>query len=144
LTPMLCSRLLKSGHDAHGAGSSMALLRWTNRAFARLQRGYANTLVWSLYHRRFIIMVFLASIAATVGMFYVIPLDFLPDANGDMVQVNTLGPTGISYSDMIRHQKEAEKIVQADRNVDGFSSNVNTANSGSMTLHLDADRELTE
>jgi len=74
LTPMLCSRILKSEEGQ----SHNAFYRWSESTFNRMQSGYERTLRWSLVHRPVIFVLFLASLVAAAGLFYILPQDFLP------------------------------------------------------------------
>ena len=77
LTPMLCARMIKSAKEEHAKRHNW-FYRVSERGFDATQRGYESSLRWSLRHRRFIFVLFLASIAATVQLFRVMPQDFLP------------------------------------------------------------------
>jgi HAE1 family hydrophobic/amphiphilic exporter-1 len=145
LTPMLCSRLLRASHEEHGGVQNWRIMHWSEAAFAASQRVYASTLRWTMHHPRIILGLFLGSIAATAFMFTIIPLDFLPSQDGDMVQVTTMGPTGVSYASMTEHQKTLANIAMADPNISGTSSSVYATNTGMIVLHLadHPDRRLT-
>src|SRR6185295_1149916 len=71
LTPMLCSRILKSEEgQAHNA-----FYRWSERTFDRMHSTYERTLRWSLQNRPVIFALFLASLVAAVGLFMLLPQD---------------------------------------------------------------------
>lgn len=63
LSPMLCSRLLKAGHDNHG------FARLVNRVFEAIRRAYARTLDIALASRPFVYTIWI--IAAGLGIFMV-------------------------------------------------------------------------
>ncbi len=136
LTPMLCSRLLRASHEEHGGVQNWRIMHWSEATFAAAQRGYESSLRWSMNHRHVILGLFFASIAATALMFAVIPLDFLPSQDGDMIQITTMGPTGASYAGMTQHQNILNDISIKDPNVDSVSSSVYATNTGMMILHL--------
>src|SRR5690606_30712297 len=69
LTPMLCSRIIRPGHGATAHGRQIAILRWSERAFAAMESAYERTLRTSLVHHRIVFGVFLLSVAATVLFF---------------------------------------------------------------------------
>ncbi|MBU6298583.1 MAG: efflux RND transporter permease subunit [Alphaproteobacteria bacterium] len=132
LTPMLCSRILK---DERGQRHS-AFYRWSERALDQMHAFYERTLRWSLAHRPTIFAIFLASLAATVALFYVMPQDFLPSEDTGMIRVSTEAANGTSFDKMVKYQLQAARIVQADPNVHGVMSFVADSNTGRLILHL--------
>jgi hydrophobe/amphiphile efflux-1 (HAE1) family protein len=138
LTPMLCSRMLRSEEgQAHNA-----FYRWSERTFDRMQSLYERTLHWSLTHRPTIFALFLASIVAAVGLFYILPQDFLPADDTSALRAQTEAANGTSFDQMVRLQQQAAAIVNADPNVAGAMSAVGAGgpttgtNSGFMFIHL--------
>ncbi|HYK81272.1 MAG TPA: efflux RND transporter permease subunit [Micropepsaceae bacterium] len=150
LTPMLCSRLIKSAREEHGKRHNI-FYRASESGFAAIQNGYARTLNWSMRHRPFIFVVFLLSIVATVQLFRIMPSDFLTPEDTGQINGYTDGANGVSFAEMRRHQAEAEKILQNDPNIEGFMSSVGAGgtrgglNSGGFRIQLKprAQRPLT-
>ncbi|MDY6994301.1 MAG: efflux RND transporter permease subunit, partial [Pseudomonadota bacterium] len=70
LTPMMCSKLLKS-HEQHGL-----LYTWTEKAFDALNRGYRAVLRGVLKVRWLVVFIFLATAAIAVAL--IIPSGWLP------------------------------------------------------------------
>lgn len=137
LTPMLLSRILKPGREAHHG----KFYAWSERSFARLQAGYERTLHWSIAHRFIILCLFLGSVVATVGLFYVSKIDFLPSTNSGQINGSTKSATRTSFAKMVQYQKQAAEIVAQDPNVAGVMSSVSGGgssqfNTGSLTLRL--------
>ena len=146
LTPMLCSRILKSEEgQAHNA-----FYRWSENTFNRMQSTYERTLKWSLTHRPTIFVVFLASLVAAVGLFMILPQDFLPADDTSAIRGQTEAANGTSFDQMVRYQKQVAAIVDADPNVmgamsaAGASGPTNGANLGFVFIHLKdrSDRSL--
>jgi HAE1 family hydrophobic/amphiphilic exporter-1 len=141
LTPMLCSRLIRSAKDEHAKRHNW-FYRASENGFLAVQRGYANSLRWAMNHRPVIALVFLLSIAATVQLFRVIPQDFLTPEDSGQINAYTDGANGISFAEMKRHQEEAERILQNDPNIEGFMSSVGSGgtrgglNSGGFRIQL--------
>src|ERR1039457_7354707 len=79
LTPMLCSRFLRSGKDtAHGI-----FYRVMESIFDFALHTYRVSLYWVLHHRPVMLCLFVAVLGAT-GYFYVIvPKGFIPDTDND-------------------------------------------------------------
>ncbi len=132
LTPMLCSRILKDERGRrHGA-----FYRWSERTLHSMQDFYERTLHWSLEHQRTIFFIFAGSLIATVGLFYVMPQDFLPSEDTGMVVGNTEAANGTSFTQMVKYQQQAARITIADPNVKGVMSAVNNSNTGRLIIHL--------
>jgi HAE1 family hydrophobic/amphiphilic exporter-1 len=123
LTPMLCSLFLKPAQHG-GKGARGALYRWSEAGFNAMQAGYAHSLQWALAHRRFVLTLFAASLAATILFFRIMPADFLPSDDIGLLQANTEGANGMSFEDMVRHQDEAARILWSDPSVYGALSSV--------------------
>ncbi len=120
LTPMLCSRFLRSPeHQSHGW-----FYRITERFFEALLRGYDTTLKMCLRHRVFTMATFVIVLVATVWMFIDIPKGFIPDQDTDQISVTTEALQGTSYYQMVDYQKEVADIVRQDPNVDALMSTV--------------------
>ena len=74
VTPMMCSRFLRSERAAgHGR-----LYRFGERAFDGLTGVYDRTLRWVLRHRRFTMVVTLATICLNVYLYTIVPKGFFP------------------------------------------------------------------
>jgi HAE1 family hydrophobic/amphiphilic exporter-1 len=144
LTPMLCARVLKDEHgQRHGA-----LYRWSEAAFNAVQGAYDRSLRWSLSHRRFILVVFLLSIVASIGLFEMMPQDFLPSDDTGQLRGNIQTAAGTSFDQNIQYVKQVVNIIEKDPNVAGVQSD----EGGDMTLvlkpldrrKLSADQVVTE
>ncbi|HVU19260.1 MAG TPA: efflux RND transporter permease subunit [Rhizomicrobium sp.] len=127
LTPMLCARLLKpEGHRKHNR-----FYEWSENTFNRIQGGYERTLRWSLGHRFVIFLVFLGSLAATAGMFMLVPQDFLPTSDQGQIFGLTEAVNGTSFDQMVRYQQQAAAVIAKDPEVEGFMSAVGSGGSSS-------------
>ncbi len=114
LTPMMASRFLRDHqHDNHGW-----LYRMSERGFEALARGYERGLDFVLRHRFATLMVFLATVAATVYLFAVIPKGFFPQQDTGVLFGNSDAPQDISFAEMVKRQKELGAVVQADPDVE--------------------------
>ncbi|MBV9693820.1 MAG: efflux RND transporter permease subunit, partial [Alphaproteobacteria bacterium] len=127
LTPMLCARMLKPEHKR----SHNRFYEFSERSFERMQKGYERTLGWSIRHARAVFIVFLLSIAATIGLFYVMQQDFLPASDQGQIFGLTEAANGTSFAQMVRYQQQAAAIVARDPNIDGFMSAVGSGGSSS-------------
>ncbi|MGH9686414.1 MAG: efflux RND transporter permease subunit [Candidatus Acidiferrales bacterium] len=141
LTPMLCSRFLRSQHEVKHGRAYMKL----ENVFQWLLRKYDVSLQWALRHRA-AVMVFAGLILMiTVWQFMVIPKGFLPEVDSSTLQGATLAAQGISFDSMVAHQKAINKILNADPNRKGFFSTVGltggAGNSGFVFMHLKSPNE---
>src|SRR5581483_4313734 len=113
LTPMLCSRFLRPAQE-HPHGS---IYQWSERAFDRMQGFYDRTLDWSMDHRRFIIVLFVLSLLATFGMFYLVPEDFIPTEDQGMIRAQSEGSDRTSFLKMVQYQQQAAAVARADPDI---------------------------
>jgi len=137
LTPMLCSRILRSEEgQAHNA-----FYRWSERTFNRMQSTYERSLKWSLQHRPTIFALFLASLVAAIGLFMILPQDFLPADDTSAIRGTTEAANGTSFDQMVRYQKQVAAVINADPNVIGAMSAASSGptqgiNQGFVFIHL--------
>src|SRR5437867_1152041 len=138
LVPMLCSRFLRH-HDPH---DDNAVNRVFERGFAWMLGRYTRTLDWALAHRRFVLLVALASFVLTGVLFAVIPKGFFPEEDVGQIQVTTEASEDISFSAMTDRQQQVAAIFQADPNVASVGSFIGvggpnaTQNSGRLFINL--------
>jgi len=145
LTPMLCSRILKSEEgQAHNA-----FYRWSESTFNRMHSTYERSLKWSLEHRPTIFVLFLASLVAAIALFMILPQDFLPADDTSAIRGTTEAANGTSFDQMVRYQKQVAAIINADPNVIGAMSAASSGptqgiNQGFVFIHLKnrSDRSL--
>jgi HAE1 family hydrophobic/amphiphilic exporter-1 len=140
LTPMLCSRFLRSSHDReHGW-----FYKVTERFFDWMLRVYDTTLQWALRHRLLTMGVSGLVLAGTMVMFVRIPKGFIPDQDTDQMQVYTEAAQGTSYYQMVQYEQQIAELVSKDPNVDSLMASVGgtTAstlggpNYGELVVHL--------
>ncbi|HEY4344502.1 MAG TPA: multidrug efflux RND transporter permease subunit [Parvibaculum sp.] len=129
LTPMLCSRMIRARKHDDAPERQIAILRWSERTFDKMESFYERTLRSGIKHHRIVFMIFLASLAATFILFKVIPKDFLPSGDTGQIRATTEGPNGISYDDMVRHQRQAAQIIMKDPNVAAVMSAIGSSGS---------------
>jgi HAE1 family hydrophobic/amphiphilic exporter-1 len=140
LTPMLCSRFLKSmRHDQqHGR-----LFRASERMFDGLLDIYDHSLQWVLRHRASTVVFSLVILVATAVLFVRIPKGFVPDSDNDQVLIQTEAEQGISFDEMARNQQKVAEMVRKDPAVLAFFSGISASNAGNgganfgrMFIHL--------
>jgi hydrophobic/amphiphilic exporter-1 (mainly G- bacteria), HAE1 family len=140
LTPMMCSRFLRSSHE----NKRSWFYRVTESFFDRLLHIYDVGLLWVLRHRLVTLMSFFVVLAGTVALFVVIPKGFVPDQDTDQLQITTEAVQGTSFTQMASYQKTVSDIVNADPDVESLVTTVGgpTAsvlggpNIGQLVVHL--------
>ncbi|WP_395019262.1 efflux RND transporter permease subunit [Dongia sp.] len=140
LTPMLCSRLLRTHREGERHG---LVYRGLEAGFDAMLRAYAATLGWSLRHRFIILLVTFASIGASAWLIVATPKGFFPEEDTGLISVSVQGPQDMSFAAMLPAQQQVAEIVRADPAVAYVSSTVGTSgfgaggeNNGSMWITL--------
>jgi multidrug efflux pump len=136
LTPMMAGRMLK-GELQHEREDFLT------RVIAR----YTVWLDWVLDRQRPTLLVMLATLVLTAGLYMVVPKGFFPSQDSGVLQVVTEAPQDISFAAMAeRQQALAEKILE-DPAVASLSSFIGvdgtntTLNSGRMLVNLKPHEE---
>ncbi len=140
LTPMLCSRFLKSAHEEKRGW----FYNTTEKFFDGMLHTYDVTLRMALRHRVLMMVSFVVVLAATGYMFVTIPKGFIPDQDTDQLSVITEAAQGTSYYQMVDYVQEIAKTVADDPNVESLmasvggttASNMGGPNYGQLVIHL--------
>lgn len=138
LTPLLCSRFL----SANSHGKTKGLLAGTEAIFDLWTTFYDRTLRGVMNHPRLTILAFIVMTAMTVMLFVRIPKGFMPSEDIDQIFGLTESIQGISFEDMVRHQKELAEIAMSNPNVKDIMSSVGAggpnvaSNTGRIFMHL--------
>ena len=113
LTPMLCAYLLKDeAGQAHNA-----FYRFSENTFNRIHSAYNRSLTWSVNHRPIILVLFVASILASVGLFMISQEDFLPSDDQGRLTGQIQAANGTSFQQMYTYLAEVGKVLDADPNI---------------------------
>ena len=125
LTPMLCSRFL---HMPGEEGETSGWIKWlhgkTEGVFKAGLRFYTWSLDIALEHKPWVMLGFVLMIAGTVYLAFIVPKGFLPSEDTGQIFGMTEGAQGISFDNMVQHQKALANIVAEDPNVTGFMSSI--------------------
>ena len=120
LTPMMCSRFLKSPHgQKHGV-----LYNTIERGFDAWLHGYDRALRASLRHKAVVMAVSVLLIGGTGYLFMRVPKGFLPTEDTGRFQMTVEAKEGIGFEELVRHQIEVSNIVEKEPDIAGFSSSV--------------------
>jgi len=138
LTPMMCGRLLRRGDD-RPAGE---LAQRFNTYVERTVELYHRSLLWVLRRQRETLLVTLATLAATIFLYIIIPKGFLPLQDTGMITAVTEASTDISFVEMQRQQGAVEAVIRADADVGNVVSVIGvsplnaTPNAGRLAITL--------
>jgi multidrug efflux pump len=137
LTPMMCSRLLR-----HSGGGDNALARHFSGLIERTVKAYHRSLIWVLRRQRETLLVTLATLAATIFLYIVMPKGFLPLQDTGLITAVTEAGTDVSFAEMQRRQNEVEAFIRTDADVTGVVSVIGvsplnaTPNAGRLAITL--------
>jgi len=136
LVPMLASKFLTDEAHKKPPGKVVHLFEI---GFDKLLAGYTYLLDKSLSHRKSILLLATATVAATVWLFMVIPKGFFPEEDIGQIQISTEASEDISFPDMVRLQERAAEVFRNDPSVaavNSFNGGNNAQNTGRMFVTL--------
>ncbi|MFL2770588.1 MAG: efflux RND transporter permease subunit [Rhodospirillaceae bacterium] len=95
LTPMMCSKILRDNLD------HTFVARGSISAFEWLKKYYGTTLNFGLDHPFAVVVLFISIIAASIGIFVILPQEFTPPEDRGSLNVMVRAPEGSSleYTD---------------------------------------------
>ena len=115
LTPMLCSLFLKNEHATrHGK-----LYKLFEAGFDKMLAGYKRGLDFVLKHQFPTLLVFLATLAATVALFIIIPKGFFPQQDTGFIAGSAQSSQDSSFESMNRRMVAFADVVRQDPDVTG-------------------------
>lgn len=138
LTPMLASRFLKknmSGGLTENHDQKTPL-------FDFIKKHYASSLQYSLNHKFFILIIFLATIVLSGFLFAIISKGFLPNEDTGQIFAYTEADPSVSFQAMTERQQKLAEIVLKNPDVATLVSTVGsggssgTSNAGRMFIRL--------
>ena len=145
LTPMLCARVLKSHHPGEEEKQNFVLRRF-EQLFELMLGGYQWSLDKVLRFKSIMLVVTLATIIGTIGLYIVVPKGFFPIEDTGYVLGITEGNTDIGFDAMSERQRKVADIIRADPAVDYVNSTVGAGgpnslpNSGRMLVALKPEK----
>ena len=117
MTPMMCSRLLRSNKEVHHG----RLHAWSERGFERLRRGYERSLDWVLDHGLLMMLVLLVTVCLNVYLYLIIPKGFFPQQDtgrligfiqaDQSISFQAMQPKLASFVDIVRADPAVENVV---------------------------------
>jgi multidrug efflux pump len=139
LTPMMCSRLLKAKADQKKRGR---FYEASERVWDRVITFYSRTLQWVLKRQRATLVVAVATLAATILLYVIVPKGFFPVQDTGVIQGISEADESISFSAMAVRQQALARIILKDLAVESLSSFIGvdgintTLNSGRILINL--------
>ncbi len=146
LTPMLCARVLKSHHPGEEEKQNFVLRRF-EQLFETMLSSYQWSLDKVLRFKSIMLIVTLATVAGTIGLYIIVPKGFFPIEDTGYVLGITEGNTDIGFDAMSERQRKVADIIRADSAVDYVNSTVGAGgpnalpNSGRMLVALKPQNE---
>jgi multidrug efflux pump len=138
LTPMMAARLLK-----HTPPSQQGrFYKWSEQAFDRVIAAYGRSLDVVLSHQTATLIVFVATLALTFVLFWIVPKGFFPVQDTGVIQAVAVGAQSASFGKMTALQQRAAAEVLKDPDVASLSSFVGvdqtntTLNNGRLLINL--------
>jgi hydrophobe/amphiphile efflux-1 (HAE1) family protein len=137
LTPVMAARFLRDKKETHHGRIYMI----TERVFDAMLTGYRHSLDVALRYRRVTLAVFLATVALSGYLFYIIPKGFFPTQDTGLIIGNSEAAQDISFSGMEQRQLALGRIAQSDPAVASVAMLVGatgnqTQNNGRMYITL--------
>jgi HAE1 family hydrophobic/amphiphilic exporter-1 len=136
LTPMLCSRMLKSHQgETHGR-----LYNFTEGIFETTLHAYQRSLAWVMHRRPLMLAFSLMILVLTAALWEVIPKGLFPPDDTGSLNGTTEAAQGTSFAEMVRLQKIAMARLQKDTNIASFTSSAGgfggSTNQGNLNVTL--------
>ena len=133
LTPMLCSRWLKSGSH----------LEHSDPIFDRALAFYRRTLHFALDHRRWTMISSGVLFLLTIVLFIIVPKGFLPSDDMGLLFGIVQGPEGNSFEDQAKSQNALTPLLLSDKAVRDVIQvvGIGTTNQGYTVIFLNEDRK---
>jgi len=138
LTPMMAARILK--HKPESAQGRF--YHWSENVFNKTIEKYGDMLRVVLRHQALTMIVAVATLAATVLLFIIIPKGFFPVQDTGVILGISEGPQSISFPAIVERQQELAKVVLQDPAVQSLASFVGvdgvnlTPNNGRIQITL--------
>jgi multidrug efflux pump subunit AcrB len=108
LVPTMMRYLMRHG-DHHASGGFFAAFE---RGFARLRGFYGAWLGWALQRRALVVSVFLAFVAASLGLFPLIGRDFFPSVDAGLIKLHVRGVPGTRIEETERKFAQIEDSIR--------------------------------
>ncbi|QKJ66885.1 efflux RND transporter permease subunit [Deefgea piscis] len=127
LIPLFAARFLKS-HDEEKIEPAWS--RYFEAGFNRLLAAYQRSLAVALRHQRWMLLLTLATFAATAALYIQAPKGFFPQEDIGQVQASMDASPDISYPALLALQQKAAQALLDNPNVATVASSLGSSGSG--------------
>nr|WP_314898946.1 efflux RND transporter permease subunit [uncultured Deefgea sp.] len=127
LIPLFASRFLKPESEVQ---TQATWSRWFEAGFNHLLSGYQRSLAVALRHQRWMLLLTLATFAATAALYIQAPKGFFPQEDIGQVQASIDAAPDISYPALLVLQQKAAKAILENPNVATVASSLGGSGSG--------------
>ncbi|HEY2805809.1 MAG TPA: efflux RND transporter permease subunit [Gemmatimonadales bacterium] len=136
LTPMLCSRFLRSDHGReHGR-----VYTSIENAYEKWVGAYTRSLGWVMEHRFGALMFSIVTLLATGLLFYGVPKGLFPTDDTGQLLATTEAAEGVSFDALSQRQQEVAALIARDSDdvlaVTSAVGSTAAANQGLLTIDL--------
>src|SRR3954454_14864468 len=138
LTPMMCSKLLRPEREERDNRFTRASARMFDSVIER----YGRALDWVLDRQPMALLAWVATLALTVILYFVVPKGFFPVQDTGVIQGISEAPQSVSFEAMAERQQALAQAILRDPAVQSLSSFIGvdgtnvTLNSGRMLINL--------
>src|SRR4051812_9195278 len=138
LTPMMCSKLLKPKAEQKKGRIYYA----SERAFNYVIEKYGQTLKVVLEHQPLTLLITVAMLVLTIGLFWIVPKGFFPVQDTGAIVGISEAPQSTSFRAMSERQQQLAKVILGDPDIASLSSFIGvdgtnvTTNSGRFLINL--------
>ncbi|MDB6031989.1 MAG: mdtB 2 [Verrucomicrobiales bacterium] len=138
LTPMMCSRLLRSREDQKASRFYQA----SERLYEGVIAFYGRTLQWVLKHQVATLLVAATMLVLTIWLYLLVPKGIFPVQDTGVIQGISEAAETISFPAMAEKQQALARVILEDPAVESLSSFIGvdgintTLNSGRILINL--------
>ncbi|MGE0402638.1 MAG: efflux RND transporter permease subunit, partial [Kofleriaceae bacterium] len=104
-------RYLLAREAAHGHTPNWFFAAF-DRGFDRFRAAYGRWLAWSLVHRAFVIVVFLAFVAGSMAMLPLVGRDFFPSVDAGLIKLHVRGVPGTRLEEAEKRMAEIQSTIR--------------------------------
>ena len=137
LTPMMCGQLLRAPK-----ASTSRLGAAAERATTRFIEGYRRSLRVVIRHQALMLLLTLATLAATAWLYVAAPKGFLPEEDSGLITATMEAEQDVSFAELQRRDASLVSLIRKDPAVQnvvsvlGVSDQTTTPNAGRLSIVL--------
>jgi hydrophobe/amphiphile efflux-1 (HAE1) family protein len=124
LTPMMCAKLLRPEKDEEEKERTSKFYQRTEEYWTRFRNWYERGLRWVLAHQRFVLMIAIVTLVATILLYIVVPKGLLPQQDTGVIIGVTDAAENISFKAMMERVHAVSDIIRKDPDVASVSASV--------------------